>query len=61
MSTIEDENRKVERRLEEGISCWLKGNIIEGYKEPSWGVLVEALRGMGERAVADGIKKEKKI
>ena len=59
MSTIEDENRKVERRLEEGISCWLKGNIIEGYKKPSWGVLVEALRGMGENAVAEGIKEEK--
>ena len=61
MNTIEDENRKVERRLEEGISCWLRGNIIQGkgYKKPSWSVLVEALEEMGERAVAEGIEKEK--
>ena len=45
----------------EGISYWLRGNIIKGYKKPSWSVLVEALRGMGENAVADDIEKEKKI
>ena len=64
MSTIENNHVKnVERQLDEGISCWLKGNIIQGkgYKKPSWKVLVEALRGMGENAVAEGIEKEKKI
>ena len=60
--TIERNNvSNVEGQLEEGISYWLRGKIIKGYKKPSWKVLVEALRGMGENAVADGIKKEKEI
>ena len=58
MSTIENNNvRNVERQLDEGISYWLRGNIIKGYKKPSWSVLVEALENMGERAVAEGIEK----
>ena len=55
MSTIENNHVKnVERQLDEGISCWLRG---KGYKKPSWSMLVKALKGMGERAVADGIEK----
>ena len=54
MSMIEEENRKVERQLGEGIHYWLRG---KGYKKPSWSMLVKALKGMGERAVADGIEK----
>ena len=60
MKTIERNNvSNVEEQFSEGISYWLRGKILDGYKKPSWSVLVETLEDMGERAVAEGIKKEK--
>lgn len=60
LSIIEDEQKHIERRLEEGIAKWLgKKYDTTKYPLPSWKVLVEALKGADENSVADGIKRDK--
>lgn len=61
LKNIEDNYpRKVEQQFREGLSEWLRLQYeYEKYGKPTWRKLVNTLEGINERAVAEGIRKDK--
>ncbi|XP_019863270.1 PREDICTED: uncharacterized protein LOC109592183 [Amphimedon queenslandica] len=61
LKNIEDNHpKKVEQQFQEGISQWLRLQYeYEKYGKPTWRILVNTLEKINERAVAEGIRKDK--
>ena len=58
LSVIEQEQTRSDRRFTECLAKWLRkaDSVVE---DPTLEILISALRGIGENAVADGINSER--